>query len=272
METTEALLKECGLTFYESKAYITLLKLKVATAEQISEFANIPLPRVYDTLVQLQKKGFVLISKTRPKRFRPNKPKSALENLINSRKKDFEEDIKDMEKNIKKIANTLSKIPGEKLEERKIREIWSTEKRKNIVFILNEQKEMAKKEILIFSGDFSWIREAVKIIRQAIRKGVKIRAIVHEPQTKEWSKNIEFAKKIGINVRGGYKGLMRGHVIDNKTVSIAIKRRSDTERVEAGDGKPGSDLFHKYELVTSNNPILVKIIKENFEFWWKTLK
>jgi len=70
MEKIEELLRDFGLTEYEIKAFVTLLKLKVATAEQISEVGNIPLPRVYDTLSELKNKGFVLISKTRPKRFK----------------------------------------------------------------------------------------------------------------------------------------------------------------------------------------------------------
>jgi len=83
MEDEAILLKEMGLTEYETKSYLTLLKLGIATAEQISEAASIPLPRVYDTLVELQKKGFVLISKGRPKKFKPNPPKKALKNFNN---------------------------------------------------------------------------------------------------------------------------------------------------------------------------------------------
>lgn len=266
----ENLLKEFGLTEYEIKAYLSLLKMDVATADQISNMGNIPLPRVYDTLVELQKKGFVLISKGRPKKFKPQKPKKALKNLIELRKSDFEKSIKDMQDSSKNVLDALSKIPTEmKIE--KENEIWSTEKRSNVRNILDEQKEIAKEEILIFSGDLSWLPETLKVIKGAIKKGVKIKAIVHESKTKEWAKNIKLAKKLGINVKVGYKGMTRGHIIDNKIISIAIKRTSKGLNI-AGDGKPGMDSLDSYGLITSDNQILVEALKENFNFWWEKLK
>ncbi len=266
----ENLLRDFGLTEYEIRAFTTLLKLKIATAEQLSEAGKIPLPRVYDTLTELKKKGFVLVTKTRPKKFRPISTEKALKNLIKIKKNGFEEKIKNLEKTAKDIVKTVSKIPTEKIEMKK-EYLWSIEKRKNIANILDEQKEMAKKEILIFSGDMSWLTETMKIIKQSIKDGIKIRAVTYEPENKKWLKNIKLAKKIGIDVRTGYKGLMRGHIIDNKVVSIATKQSSKGLNV-AGGGKPGSDILSRYELITSGNPILVKSLKENFEFWWKRLK
>jgi len=266
----ESLLKEFGLTEYEIKAYLSLLKLDVATADQISNVGSIPLPRVYDTLVELQKKGFVLISKGRPKKFKPQEPKKALKNLIELRKSDFEKNIKSMEIDSKTIADVLSKVPIE-MKVEKENEIWSTEKRSNVRNILDEQKEIAKEEILIFSGDLSWLPETTTIIKAAIKKGVKIRAMVHEPGSKEWSKNIKLARKLGISIRIGYKGLIRGHIIDKKIVSMAMKRSLKGLNI-AGDGKPGLDTLDRYELLTSDNPILVEALKENFDFWWEKLK
>jgi sugar-specific transcriptional regulator TrmB len=275
MEKIEDLLREFGLTEYEIKAFITLLKLKIATAEQISDIGAIPLPRVYDTLVELKKKGFVLISKGRPKKFKSVSPEKALDNLIKIKKDDFDRGIDHLKENVRNIKEI---IPDMKLEDKpsqgRIEDlftIWSTEKRKNVRAILDEQKESAKSEILIFSGDISWIEEAASIIRGAIRKGVKIRAIVHEPENEDWKKNIETAKKMGIAIKTGYTGLMRGHVIDGSLVSIATKTSIAGLNV-AGEGKPGSDSLNQYELITSDNPIMTKSFKENFEFWWKELK
>jgi sugar-specific transcriptional regulator TrmB len=275
LEKIEDILRDFGLTEYEIKAFVTLLKLRIATAEQISEIGSIPLPRVYDTLVELKKKGFVLISKGRPKKFKSISPKKALENLIKIKKEDFDKGIDHLKENIENIKELIPNLESEeKPKEGKIEDLftlWSTEKRKNMVTILDEQKEMAKNEILIFSGDLSWIRETSGIIRNAIRKGVKIKAIVHDPENEQWEKNIETAKKMGIDVKVGYKGFMRGHVIDNKLVSIALKISEMGINI-AGEGEPGNDTINKYELITSDNPILVKTFKENFDFWWKSLK
>ncbi len=85
--------------------------------------------------------------------------------MIESREKQFDKSIKDLKELAKNTTNLISKIqPTEIKEEEKKYEIWSIERRKNIVKILDEQKELAKKEILIFSGDLSWINETMKII------------------------------------------------------------------------------------------------------------
>ena len=61
IEQLEASLKEnFKLSSYESKAYISLLKLGKLTPKQLSANAQVPMPRVYDTVESLMSKGFVL--------------------------------------------------------------------------------------------------------------------------------------------------------------------------------------------------------------------
>ncbi|MBN2203231.1 MAG: TrmB family transcriptional regulator [Candidatus Aenigmarchaeota archaeon] len=255
----ETNLRNFGLTEYEVKAYISLLKLGIATAEQISSIGKIPLPRVYDTLSELQKKGFVLISKGRPKKFRAQQPKKALENLIDLKKITFDKNLKIMKKDSKVLVSSLSKMPTEKME-KNTSDIWFTEKRNNISNILDEQKEVAKDEVKIFAGDLSWISENAKLIENILKKGIKIKALVHEPESEDWKNNIKLAKKVGIMLKVGYIGTIRGHIIDGKTISIATKSKNQLNGTQ-----------EEYELVTSNNPALVEALKENFEFWWNSL-
>lgn len=270
MEEAKNLLRSFGLTGYEVKAYITLLRLGISTAEKLSEIGNIPLPRVYDTMEELQRKGFILVSKTRPKKFKPIPPKKSLKHFINIKKGQFEKRIKDLKSDIKKVEKAFSKIQPIELSEKEWT-IWSARKRRNIGEILDKQKDMAKKEILIFSGDMSWISETSHIIKGVIKRGIKIRAIVHDPQSKESLKNIETAKKLKINVKTGYDGTLRGHLVDNEVAAIAIKTSGKGLNVEVGKGLPGSDSIQNYELMIFDNPILVFALKENFEFWWKNL-
>jgi len=266
------MLRSFGLTQYEVKAYITLLRLGTSTAERLSEIGNIPLPRVYDTMEELQRKGFILVSKTRPKKFKSIAPKKSLKHFVDIKKKQFEKRIKDLKRDIKKVANSLSKIQPIELDEKEWT-IWSARKRRNIGEILDKQKEMAKKEILIFSGDMSWVSETSHIIKNVIKRGVKIRAIMHDPKnSKETLRNIKTAKKLKIDVKTGYKGTLRGHLADNEVAAIAMKTSGKGLNIEAGKGLPGSDSIQNYELMIFDNPILVSALKENFEFWWKNLK
>ncbi len=271
MERVENLLREFGLTEYEVRAFITLLKLKVATAEQISEVGNIPLPRVYDTLTELKNKGFVLISKTRPKKFKLTSPGEALSNLIKIKRNTFEESAKNLEKNIKEVNKILSEIQTIETPKEELFTIWSTEKRRNIIKNMQDLGESAAKEILIFSGDFSWLAEVASYLRKAIKRGVKVKAIVFDPlDSKEIQKNIRLAEKIGISVKKGYTGMLRGQVIDSKSAYIAVKTSNRGTNLIEG-GRPGTEGESKYELMVFNDPSLVSAFKENFNFWWNKL-
>lgn len=271
MERVENLLREFGLTEYEVRAFVTLLKLNVATAEQISEIGNIPLPRVYDTLTELKNKGFVLISKTRPKKFKFVSPENALRNLIKIKRGNFEENVKFLEKNIKEVGKVLSEIEPMEMPKEEPFTIWSTEKRRNIIKNMQELGDKATKEILIFSGDFSWLSEVAPYLRRAVKRGVKIKSIVFDPlDSKEIQKNIRLAEKLGISVKMGYTGLLRGQVIDGKSAYIAVKTSNRGTNLIEG-GKPGVEGESKYELMVFNDPSLVKTFKENFDFWWNKL-
>jgi len=272
MERIENLLREFGLTEYEVRAFVTLLKLKIATAEQISEIGNIPLPRVYDTLSELKKKGFVLISKTRPKKFKPVSPKKSLNNLIKMKRDSFEESIKSLEDSMEKIKDVLIEIePFETLKEESIT-VWSTEKRRNVIKSLNEQLDSAKKEVLCFAGDISWFPEAIDPIKNALKRNIEINILAKElKNSKEFLKNINKAKKLGLKIKTGYEGTLRGYIIDSEKISLAIKTSEKGVNI-AEDGLPKSDEYRKYELITIENSVLATALKENFKFWWSKIK
>ena len=267
----ENLLREFGLTEYEIKAYMSLLKLGIATADQISNMGNIPLPRVYDTLVELQKKGFVLISKGRPKKFKPIDPKKSLKSLIDLKKKNFENDIKSLESSAKNIENELTSIEKIRKPKEDVLNVWSIEKRSNVIKALNEQLSSAKKEVLAFAGDMSWLPEVLPSIKSVMKKNVQIK-ILAKPVSKNdiFVKNVRRVKKMGIKIKTGYEGVLRGYVIDEKTVSIALKISSEGVNI-ADDGFPKSDVNRKYETVIIQNSTIAKALKENFKFWWKKL-
>ncbi|MBU3896525.1 MAG: hypothetical protein KJ697_01155 [Nanoarchaeota archaeon] len=271
MEEFIATLKSFGMTEYEARAYLTLLRLDVCTAEDVSEAGSIPLPRVYDTITELQKKGFVLVTKSRPKKFKAVEIDKALNNFIDATKKEFDSSLTEMRDRVKSSVKILSGVEKVKVREEK-HEIWSTDKRRNVTKVLEEQKSEAKKEILIFSGDMSWLTEHMVIIKNVLKKGVSIRAIMFTPRTKQMAENIETARKIGIKIKLGYDRPLRGHVIDGKIASIAVKTTSKGNYNTPHTGVPSAEPQSRYELMIFTNPVLVESFKDNFENWWKKLK
>jgi len=63
------------LSSYETKAYLSLLKLGKQNPKQVSSNAGVPMPRVYDTLESLMSKGFVI---KQDDNYLPISPRTAL--------------------------------------------------------------------------------------------------------------------------------------------------------------------------------------------------
>jgi len=85
----KALLKEVGLSEYEVRAYLTLIKSGPLTAGELAALSKVPQPRIYDVIRTLMAKGFVTTSEGRPKHVIPLNPESVMEAI----KRRYEERI-----------------------------------------------------------------------------------------------------------------------------------------------------------------------------------
>lgn len=61
------LLKKCGLTEYESKAYFTLLLTEKSRAGELSKKSSVPQAKIYWVIEDLRKKGLVEVYDNFPK-------------------------------------------------------------------------------------------------------------------------------------------------------------------------------------------------------------
>ena len=86
-ENTDIILKSLealGIKGYEGKAYLTLLRVGEETAPKLASKAGIPLPRVYDVLESLCRKGLIEIKAGRPRKYRALPPSIALTRYVRS--------------------------------------------------------------------------------------------------------------------------------------------------------------------------------------------
>ena len=96
MESIIESLEKFGLTRYEAKAYIGMTNLISGKAEEIARASEIPRSKIYNTLKQLDKKGFITITHTRPLEYHVVPPNEIFKN-----KKD--ELIKELESSQEKL-------------------------------------------------------------------------------------------------------------------------------------------------------------------------
>ncbi len=264
------LLKSIGLTEYEAKAYLTLARYGVLTAEKVSKLGAIPLPRVYDTIMELRKKGLVLVGKSRPKKFRPIEARRAIENFIEYQESLRKKQMQEMRDKAQSIVADISAEETAVVAE-DMMEVWSIERKNSINKMFDDVKTNAKKEILVFSGDLSWLNDAKNVVRTLVKRGIKFKILVKSPgRNQQIVKNIKEAQRCGAEVKTGYEGDLRAHIVDNKLAAIVRKNPLTGKGTETG--APGDEGSYKYELLIIDNPILVKPLKENFEFWWNKIK
>ncbi|WP_207586578.1 TrmB family transcriptional regulator [Halomontanus rarus] len=90
-KTEEAVttLTELGLTEYESRCFVALTRLSSGTAREISQVADVPRSRVYDTIERLGRKGLVDVQQSEPREYRAIPVESACRRL----KEDYESRI-----------------------------------------------------------------------------------------------------------------------------------------------------------------------------------
>lgn len=134
-------LRELGLTDYEARAYLSLLEKVGMTAGQLSEAADLPYSKIYETLNALEKKGWIKIERGRPSRYYPKSPSEALE----AAKLRFESRMKSWEQSVLDELQPLY----EKREIREKPDIWIIRGEFNVLAKLREMLGTVKKELMV---------------------------------------------------------------------------------------------------------------------------
>ncbi|RZN15491.1 MAG: TrmB family transcriptional regulator [Methanosarcinales archaeon] len=179
------LLRELGLTKYETDAYLNILERGMVEASTINKEAKIPFGKIYETLNMLASKGLIDVQNTRPKKYKAKKPELAFDNLFKDKKEDMENDLQKTRETITQIREEITKIhtkqPKEKI-------FWTTAVGDEVGELIRSNFEEAEKEICIliyykhqqtpkhqFEGEkLSIMNEVIK----AIMRGVKVKALL----------------------------------------------------------------------------------------------
>jgi sugar-specific transcriptional regulator TrmB len=161
-------LMELGLSEYEAKGYISLLRESPSTAYEIATLSGVPTSKVYEVLKKLIEKGVIsIIDKGKTKKYIPIEPAEFLDKHKNM-----------MENVIKSLKDRLSKIKGE----RENSSIWSITEYDYLIDKTRRMIEDATRTILIsiWKEEFEFIEDNIK---NSLKRDVKI-AIVHFGPTK----------------------------------------------------------------------------------------
>lgn len=156
-------LKELGFNTYESKVYLALLKKYPATGYEISQIADVPQSRAYDTLKALEKEKIVVASNSKPIMYTPIKPTELTQRF----KRKVNSTLEFLNKNLPNVkadyTEPILSISG------------SANIREKIIEIIKNAKNEIYLEI--WSQDFKFIEP---YLRDAYERGVEIKIIGYD--------------------------------------------------------------------------------------------
>ena len=167
MDTT--ILRTIGLTTNEIKIYITLLKIGLSTAYELSKKTDIYRVHVYDKLEQLMEKGLVThVYKGAKKHFQATEPEKILQYLEDKKQKlaQEEEQVNQLLPELK----ALTKLPQE---DTKVEVFKGKE---GLKYFLKDIIK-TKKEVLITGIDDAKYNETLPIFMQQYFRDLKINQI-----------------------------------------------------------------------------------------------
>lgn len=221
-------LKELGFNSYEAKVYLALLKKYPSTGYEISQIANVPQSRAYDTLKTLEKEKIVVASNTKPVTYTPIKSSALTQRF----KRKITSTIDFLDKNLPNVKEDYTEpilsISG------------SASIREKIIEIIKN----AKSEIYIelWSQDYKFMEP---YLLEAYDRGVEIKMVGYD----------NFNSNFGIVFEHG----------SAKEIEASLGGRMIILTVDNEEGMIGNTSSTKGEnlhTVWTKNPSIVFLIKE----------
>ena len=267
MSSTKLLemLRQVGLTAYESEAYVALLSRKELTAEEISRITSVPLTRVYDTLEQLMLKGFARIVETRPKQFHAISPERAKHEYLSYLRRNFDSNVVQIENSLKSLQSQVEPLYVASHLQVKAEELLEPlDSLESMESITRRYLQNSHEEILISTALFSWVTKVKSDLMRALKRGVKVNILMQVSGT-GLSKELNELIRSGSLVRDTREPWhpVRGTLIDSEDLIFVIWAAEESERY-------WNPIV--YSPNHTKNQGLIRLFRESFLFRWNNAK
>ncbi|PSP78385.1 transcriptional regulator [Halobacteriales archaeon QS_1_68_20] len=172
-----ASLRDLGLSEYEARAYRTLLNTGPTTAKELSRASDVPMGRIYDVLNTIEQYNLVRSqTASRPKKYIAVEPETALERLLDDKKRELEEKAEQYEAIVDDLADELE--AAEPVEE----QFWTASVGKDeSIDLLLERLAAAEERIVMMAADPSRQFDVGEVgdlvaehIQDALDRGVQV--------------------------------------------------------------------------------------------------
>lgn len=247
-DKTKRVLQDLGLTDYEIKVYVALLDNPGSQASEIGRSSEVPVSKIYEVLSNLERKGWVESEQSRPAKYYPKSPSTALQAF----RMRLERELKANEEYL--IQELMPRYEKKETQERP--DIWIVRGEYNILAKAREAIERSKNELLAVVP--SALNDVVELILPALQglheRGVKVRLMMSSQVDSKSLETVSLSADLRLreNMYGG------GVIGDSREVVILLGRStnemlSESERALA---------------IWSDHAGLASFAKNYFEFLW----
>src|SRR3989337_219267 len=250
-------LRHLGLTEYESRIYLVLVKMGPIKAGEVSFHGQVPRTKAYGAIRELERKGLLRVIPGKPELYAPSSPSEVLMPLVTKLNKE----VKSTEELVHNLTGTYESNKYVKREvPKEAGEFWKIDGRKNIFNKLNQIMTDASKSISYCTSATGLIRayKAHSEILENVRKrGAIVRVL--SPITTE---NSGVARELGeiVEVKRLDKSFGTSFMSVDARELVVIESRPEDLRTDRG-----TDLA-----IWTTNKLLIELHEQFFERIWNT--
>jgi sugar-specific transcriptional regulator TrmB len=253
-----AALQRLGLTEYESRIYLVLIRMGPVKASEVSFFGQVPRTKTYGAIKELERKGLLRIMPGKPDVYIPSSPNEVLTPLVTKLRRDVgdsESIIHDLtvayESN-KYVKRDAPKEAGE---------FWQIEGRQNLYNKLNQILSDARKSIYYSTSARGLIRaykSHSEILERARSHDVVVRVL-----TSISTENRGVAEQLSqaLEVKQLDESLGKFFVSVDSRELVIVESKPDDLRMDRGSDSA----------IWTTNKLIVELHERLFEQIWKSL-
>ena len=167
-------LRSLGLTDYQARAYLTLVRYGELRARELSRLSGVPYSKVYGVLEALRQRGWVGVKPGRPKTYYPKPPSEA----VRAERARREAELRELEALVVEELQPLY----ERSKARERPDVWIIRGRDEVLSKVREVMARASAEVLMaVPSSAAWLIGALKPSIAHLRfTGVEVRILASE--------------------------------------------------------------------------------------------
>lgn len=240
------LLRKLGLTEYEARAYVSLARLGPSTVREVVLDSKLPRNKAYEALQWLENENRVISLPVSPRKYKIADPEL------------FKEEIKELNTSVDALIRLV-----EQPKETPFRDLfWVIKGQRAIEEKMAAQNAKSKREVLSCNNLSRPIPKNIRIMGEAVKRGVRIKIICNfdenkVPSYREWMKT-------GAKIR----------VLNTKRFGPLLPRISvfDGEIARLTVGKPEVEKEEDYLTLWTESKVFARMLKNHFMNMWKNSK